>query len=53
MSKLYLGTIPINKVILNLVDVRKLYLNGVEINISPVEPSTNLIELTEDKKDLS
>ena len=52
MSKLYLGTIPINKVILNLVDVRKFYLNGVEINIGPVEPSTNLIELTEDKKGL-
>lgn len=52
MSKLYLGTIPINKVILNLVDVRKFYLNGVEINIGPVEPSTNLIELTEDRKGL-
>lgn len=52
MSKLYLGTIPINKVILNLVDVRKFYLNGVEINIGPIEPSTGLIELTEDMKGL-
>ena len=52
MSKLYLGTIPINRAIFNLVDLRKLYLNGVEINIGSVEPTVDLIQLTSDNKGL-
>ena len=52
MSKLYLGTIPINRAILNLVDLRKFYLNGVGINISSDEPTVDLIQLTSDNKGL-
>ena len=52
MSKLYLGTIPINRAILNLVDLRKFYLNGVEINIGSDEPTVDLIQLTSDNKGL-
>ena len=52
MSKLYLGTIPINRAIFNLVDLRKLYLNGVEINIGSAEPTVDLIQLTSDNKGL-
>lgn len=52
MAKLYLGTIPINRAIFNLVDLRKFYLNGVEINIGPDEPTVDLIQLTSDNKGL-
>ena len=52
MSKLYLGTIPINRAIFNLVDLKKIYLNGVEINIGPDEPTVDLIQLTSDNKGL-
>lgn len=52
MSKLYLGTIPINRAIFNLVDLRKFYLNGVEINIGPDVPTGDLIQLTSDNKGL-
>ncbi len=52
MSKLYLGTIPINRAILNLVDLKKLYLNGVEINIGPDVPTVDLIQVTSDNKGL-
>ena len=52
MSKLYLGTIPINRAIFNLVDLRKFYLNGVEINIGSDEPTVDLIQLTSDNKGL-
>lgn len=52
MSKLYLGTIPINRAVFNLVDLRKFYLNGVEINIGSDEPTVDLIQLTSDNKGL-
>ena len=52
MSKLYLGTIPINRAIFNLIDLKKLYLNGVEINIGSAEPTVDLIQLTSDNKGL-
>lgn len=55
MAKLYLGTTLIKKVIFNLVELVKFMFKGVEINIDPaepVEPVTDLIQLTSDKKGL-